>query len=88
MHVDAIRASKQRWNVRNAEKRKAHKVVEQAIAKGDLVPLPCCECGAVPAEAHHDDYAKPLDVRWLCSKHHSALHRAKRLASRSSLLFG
>jgi hypothetical protein len=34
-----------------------------------------CEiCGAV-AEAHHDDYSKPLQVRWLCFKHHRELHK-------------
>ncbi len=35
--------------------------------------------------AHHDDYAKPLEVRWLCRSCHFRLHgelkRAKRKAA-------
>jgi hypothetical protein len=31
-------------------------------------------CGEPEAQAHHDDYAKPLDVRWLCNKHHREHH--------------
>lgn len=33
-------------------------------------------CGEVETDAHHDDYSKPLDVRWLCRRHHRAVHDA------------
>jgi len=31
-------------------------------------------CGAENAQAHHDDYSRPLDVRWLCDTHHRQHH--------------
>ena len=35
----------------------------------------CCEvCGDEKVEAHHEDYTKPLDVRWLCKLHHLQAH--------------
>ncbi len=30
----------------------------------------CSDCGETKVEAHHEDYSKPLDVEWLCKKHH------------------
>ena|SRR5215471_6534448 len=38
-------------------------------------PHDCERCGAPNAHAHHDDYAKPLDVRWLCRACHGIEHR-------------
>ena len=49
--------------------------VSNAIIAGNLVKQPCEICGAEPAQAHHDDYNKPLDVRWLCKKHHTEWHK-------------
>jgi hypothetical protein len=54
-------------------KHKAYYLVQRAIATGSLVPQPCIKCGA-KAEAHHEDYSKPLDVMWLCFKHHREHH--------------
>ena len=49
--------------------------VNRAIASGAMVRKPCEVCGNPKTQAHHDDYAKPLDVRWLCTKHHAEQHR-------------
>lgn len=37
-------------------------------------PLPCAECGAPGKHRHHEDYAKPEVVVWLCESHHHSLH--------------
>jgi hypothetical protein len=54
----------------NALKRDAARAVKQAICEDRLTSHPCEVCGLKRSEAHHDDYAKPLDVRWLCRHHH------------------
>lgn len=50
------------------------KLAAQAVANGKLlgtvIPQPCEVCGSRESEAHHDDYTKPLEVRWLCRDHH------------------
>ena len=57
-------------------KYKAHTIVGNAIRDGKLFKEPCVVCGEKDnVHAHHDDYLKPLNVRWLCSAHHSQWHR-------------
>jgi DNA-directed RNA polymerase subunit RPC12/RpoP len=51
--------------------------VTSAIRAGRLVRQPCEVCGAVKVDAHHDDYSRPLDVRWLCRAHHRQHHIAE-----------
>lgn len=56
-------------------RRRAHVLSGCAIAKGELVRQPCETCGSRRyVEAHHDDYAQPLSVRWLCKSHHRQHH--------------
>lgn len=55
---------------------KARSAAGRAIEAGKLLRQPCEVCQAPQAEAHHDDYSKPLDVRWLCRAHHREHHRS------------
>jgi len=63
----------------------AHHAVEIALREGTLVrPDRCEKCRKKPSnlrngktaiQAHHDDYNKPLVVRWLCKRCHFEWHR-------------
>jgi hypothetical protein len=57
------------------EKIAARRAVRDALYRGILVRKPCEECGIKKVHAHHDDYSKPLKVRWLCDTHHKKLHK-------------
>lgn len=58
-------------------KYKAHNIVNNSIRDGRLHKEPCQQCGSMDGiHAHHDDYAKPLNVRWLCAAHHRQWHVA------------
>jgi hypothetical protein len=65
------------WKLNFPKRRAAQVAIGNAIRRGDIVPLPCFECGA-KAEAHHPDYDRPLDVIWLCPSHHKQLHAEAR----------
>lgn len=60
---------------RNPVKRAAQVAVGNAIRGGRMTRQPCEVCGKEQAHAHHDDYSKPLDVRWLCTTHHAEWHK-------------
>lgn len=62
------------WKKNNSKKTKAQTAVSDAIRSGKIKRQPCEKCGDPKSEAHHDDYEKPFDVRWLCFKHHRIEH--------------
>lgn len=55
-------------------KSKAYQKVHRSISNGSLKKKPCEKCGNVKSQAHHEDYRKPLAVKWLCFKHHRETH--------------
>jgi ribosomal protein S27AE len=70
----SLNSSKHAWRKRNKAKSLAHAKVSLAIKTGNLMQMPCQKCGDQNAQAHHDDYSKPLNVRWFCPKHHAEHH--------------
>jgi hypothetical protein len=65
------------WNEKHPDKYRAHNAVTNAVRDGRLKKEPCEVCGAAYVHGHHDDYSKPLEVRWLCPSHHRQLHLGK-----------
>lgn len=64
--------------LKSRARRLVHLRVWNAIQAGKLIRQACEKCGNTKTQAHHDDYSKPLDVRWLCAPCHSAHHVALR----------
>lgn len=52
----------------------AQLAARNAVSRGTLIKAPCEVCGTDRVHAHHDDYSKPLEVRWLCPLHHRHIH--------------
>ena len=80
---DAVKKRAHRYVGKYAEKKKgtpeqyrAHMLCRNAIRAGNLTPEPCARCGATSRiHAHHENYSKPLDVVWLCTRCHGERHR-------------
>lgn len=65
------RATWRRYKVQ----KNAQAAVYRALRKGLLQRQPCKVCAVAGAHAHHTDYSKPLEVEWLCRKHHGETWR-------------
>lgn len=72
---EAARRAHKKYIESNPIKRAAHIIVGNAIRDGKLSKGACEVCGSIESHGHHDDYALPLVVRWLCPLHHAEWHR-------------
>lgn len=72
----AIRAARIESQLLEPQKHRAQDISKRAIRDGFLVPGKCeinVRClGAI--QGHHDDYLKPMSVRWMCRRHHQQWH--------------
>ena len=68
--------AKAAWSARNPIKQSAIYSAGNAIRDGKIEKASCCEdCGSEGRiHGHHDDYSKPLVVRWLCPPCHNTWH--------------
>lgn len=68
--------SNSKYREQNPEKYRAQTALGNAVRDGK-VRKHLCYCGEVKVQAHHHDYSRPLEVVWLCDKHHKEVHFPK-----------
>lgn len=72
--LSSIRSRASSWRKANPVAVRAHRAVAKALRTGQLVRGACAVCGGRPTHAHHNDYARPLEVTWLCVPCHRSVH--------------
>lgn len=55
-------------------KARVRAIARKAFKCGKLKRKDCERCGDPNSQMHHDDYSKPLVVRWFCRQCHLILH--------------
>ena len=76
-NLEKVRETWRRCARKYPEKTKARNKLNDTLQAGKMTRMACEVCGSPLSEAHHPDYSKPLDVIWLCKKHHVLAHRGK-----------
>lgn len=75
-HLETTR----KYEANNKEKISAQRKVRKAVLAGKIIrPEHCeiCKCEG-KVQGHHEDYNKPLEVIWMCSKCHIYHHQEYR----------
>lgn len=68
-HRDLSPEAKMKANVRS--------ITKYYVKVGRITKGTCIKCGSFDTQAHHNDYAKPLEVEWMCRRCHLLEHGHK-----------
>jgi len=80
-----LQANVQREKRNYPERIKARNAVSNAVRDGKLLKMNCAFCGSSNTIAHHHDYARPLDVTWLCTPCHVRFHALETMAKNAEI---
>jgi len=75
---NVLKEAHKAWRRKNPDKRNVRQRVYMALKKGLIKKKECAVCDKVKVEAHHFNYSKPLEVIWLCNKHHVEVHSCQK----------
>lgn len=81
-------SSQAKWDQANPKAKWAHMALASALRRGLIERQPCEVCAIIHGQAgavihgHHEDYDKPMQVNWLCQRHHRQLHARQRRLKR------
>lgn len=76
-HRESLNKAVANYMLRNPEKKKAWSIWRRAVSSGKIVKQACVICADPIAQGHHKDYSKPLEVVWLCRRHHKDAHAGR-----------
>jgi ribosomal protein S27AE len=71
---ESMKKARIKYKLSYPKKYMAHNLVNNSVRDGKIIRRDCEICGSGSVHAHHDDYARPLEVRWLCAAHHKQWH--------------
>lgn len=75
LHPKREQARRLRYANKYPERIKANRILNRAVKTGEIIKQACEVCEEPKTVAHHDDWSKPLVVKWLCEVHHKARHK-------------
>ena len=88
---EKVKLYRARRSKKHREKLLAMSAVKNALRSGKIIkPFRCSKCRKVTnsrlLDAHHEDYAKRLEVIWLCRRCHIDIHRPAAAARAAAAL--